>query len=230
MRRVGALRAAGYPLFGDGLKRHCAWADTPSMLRSLFANRTRGGELHPRRNDRHDVETVRCELGELIDLSRSGMRLASTGPAPVTAGQVVTLHLDHHQGVIDVTAVVRWSRRTGLKRHEVGLEFTSVSEEKQNKLEQLARFGFVVPDRHRKRQSETTVHASAQLPDYYAVLEVSPGASSAEIRQAFHALAKTQHPDAGGDVEHFSELHRAWEVLKNQATRDSYDESRRRCA
>lgn len=200
------------------------------MLRSLFANRTRGGEQHPRQHDRHDVETVRCELGELIDLSRSGMRLASTGPAPVTAGQVVTLHLDHHQGVIDVTAVVRWSRRTGLKRHEVGLEFASLTEKKQNQLEQLARFGFVVPDRHRKNDDQPRMHASAQLPDYYAVLEVGPTASPGEIREAFHKLAKARHPDAGGDVEHFSELHRAWEVLKNQATRESYDASRRLCA
>ena len=199
------------------------------MVWSLFVNRARRGEPQTRRHDRHEVASVRCELGELIDLSRSGMRLASTGPAPVTPGQVLTLHLDHHQGVIDVTAVVRWSRRTGLKRHEVGLEFASVSEQKQNKLEQLARFGFVVTDRHQSRAYSSSVQASAHLPDYYAMLEVGPAASPAEIRRAFHKLAKVHHPDTGGDVERFSELQRAWEVLKSQDTRSSYDRSRRRC-
>mgnify|MGYP006269499911 FL=1 len=200
------------------------------MMRPPFAKRSRRTTLQPRQHERHEVATVRCELGELIDLSRGGMRLASTGPAPVTAGQVLTLHLEHHSGVIDVTSVVRWSRRTGLKRHEVGLEFAEISEQKQNQLEQLGRFGFVVSDRHKSRKSSDRVQASAQLPDYYAILDVSPCSSPSEIRQAFHKLVKTHHPDAGGEVAHFRELNRAWEVLKDQQTRRSYDQSLRRGA
>lgn len=46
---------------------------------------------------------------------------------------------------------------------------------------------------------------------WYQVLQVSQGAREQEIRDAFRNLARIEHPDAGGSVEAFLNLQRAFE-------------------
>jgi molecular chaperone DnaJ len=59
--------------------------------------------------------------------------------------------------------------------------------------------------------------------DPYAVLGLTPQASSAEIKAAYRALVKCHHPDAGGDDEHIVALNAAWEVLRDEQSRRRYD-------
>ncbi|KAK7938257.1 hypothetical protein WMY93_001583 [Mugilogobius chulae] len=63
--------------------------------------------------------------------------------------------------------------------------------------------------------------------DFYALLGVSRGASTREIRRAFKQLALTMHPDKNpGDAsahEKFLEVNRAYEVLKDEDLRKKYD-------
>lgn len=63
--------------------------------------------------------------------------------------------------------------------------------------------------------------------DYYAVLGVSPDATDKDISKAFRALARTHHPDQGGDEARFKEISAAHEVLGDAATRKEYDDVRR---
>ncbi len=69
--------------------------------------------------------------------------------------------------------------------------------------------------------------------DLYQVLEVSPGASQADIRRSYFRLAKLYHPDLSVDAdseentEHFLRIQEAYEVLSNTQKRLEYDESRR---
>ncbi|KAH9843740.1 DnaJ domain-containing protein, partial [Rhodofomes roseus] len=74
-------------------------------------------------------------------------------------------------------------------------------------------------------------------PDYYAILSVSPTASSAEIKQAYHQALLIYHPDkqhsqrgtstsdhsSGVDI---ALLQRAYQVLASPADRVVYDVSR----
>jgi hypothetical protein len=65
-------------------------------------------------------------------------------------------------------------------------------------------------------------------PDHYAVLGVVRDASSAELRQAYLALARTHHPDrTGGDAERMREINEAWAVLGDPGRRATYDLSLR---
>lgn len=61
--------------------------------------------------------------------------------------------------------------------------------------------------------------------DYYDILGVPKTASADEIKKAFRKLAVQYHPDKeGGDEAKFKEANEAYEVLKDQAKRQRYDQ------
>lgn len=61
-------------------------------------------------------------------------------------------------------------------------------------------------------------------PDYYKTLGVARTASADEIKKAFRKLARTHHPDAGGDEAKFKEINEAYEVLSDPKKRELYDQ------
>lgn len=64
----------------------------------------------------------------------------------------------------------------------------------------------------------------AATPDYYKTLGVPRTATQAEIKKAFRKLARTHHPDAGGDEAKFKEINEAYEVLSDEKKRELYDQ------
>ncbi len=62
--------------------------------------------------------------------------------------------------------------------------------------------------------------------DLYAILRVSPSATSAEIQSAWRAIAKQAHPDLGGSVSRFQAAEVAYQVLANPGQRLRYDHYR----
>jgi hypothetical protein len=63
--------------------------------------------------------------------------------------------------------------------------------------------------------------------DYYELLGVDRGASTADIRTAYRSLAKVMHPDAGGTAGTFHLLREAYETLSDPALRAAYDNADR---
>ena len=61
-------------------------------------------------------------------------------------------------------------------------------------------------------------------PDYYKILGVPRTATTEDIKKAFRKLARTHHPDAGGDEAKFKEINEAYEVLSDEKKRSLYDQ------
>ena len=64
----------------------------------------------------------------------------------------------------------------------------------------------------------------AATPDYYKTLGVPRDADADTIKKAFRKLARTHHPDAGGDEAKFKEINEAYEVLSDEKKRQMYDQ------
>lgn len=69
------------------------------------------------------------------------------------------------------------------------------------------------------------------MKDHYASLGVSSAASLADIKKAFRQQASKHHPDRNTDPAapaRFRAVQEAYEVLSDDAKRQTYDDNRRR--
>eukprot|EP00854_Cymbomonas_tetramitiformis_P030415 gene30415-38020_t len=58
---------------------------------------------------------------------------------------------------------------------------------------------------------------------HYKILELSSRATPEEIRAAYRRLARTHHPDKGGDSVKFATLQKAFDTLSDPQAREAYD-------
>ena len=63
------------------------------------------------------------------------------------------------------------------------------------------------------------------MSDYYDILGISKSANDDEIKNAYRKLAKTHHPDKGGDKSKFQEIQTAYETLSDINKRNNYNNS-----
>lgn len=61
--------------------------------------------------------------------------------------------------------------------------------------------------------------------DPYETLGVTPAADAAAIRTAWRKMAKTAHPDQGGDAARFAVLQACYDLLKDPVRRKVFDDT-----
>lgn len=57
----------------------------------------------------------------------------------------------------------------------------------------------------------------------YEVLDIPPGSTIEAIRNRYHTLARSMHPDAGGDTQAFADIAEAYSTLTDIPQRLAYD-------
>eukprot|EP00827_Trimyema_finlayi_P001906 TRINITY_DN187_c0_g1_i5.p1 TRINITY_DN187_c0_g1~~TRINITY_DN187_c0_g1_i5.p1 ORF type:complete len:403 (-),score=156.40 TRINITY_DN187_c0_g1_i5:125-1333(-) len=57
----------------------------------------------------------------------------------------------------------------------------------------------------------------------YDLLGVAPDANQKDIKKAFYKIARTEHPDKGGDAEKFKLITQAYDILQDKDKREAYD-------
>lgn len=190
-----------------------------------------------RKANRYGGETVNCALGEILDVSASGMRVMCEGKPPVKEDGVISLKLCFSDGALQVASQVRWCKRRGLKRYEIGLEFIQLKSGTEKVLEAIARFGMASAakhmgdsnkrhaGRHQGQRKTRMPRAEVELPNYYRALELSPDATEDEIKSSYRKLATMYHPDRNDSPEatkRFEEVNEAYHVLRDERRRETY--------
>ncbi len=92
-----------------------------------------------RKKNRVNVVLLECDLGQLLDLSLTGLRLRSKR-RPQLGSEPFSIALSiSGEPELTLTARVVWVRRAGLTSHEVGLEFVNVTPAQMVGISRLAR-------------------------------------------------------------------------------------------
>ncbi|MEM1354192.1 MAG: DnaJ domain-containing protein [Planctomycetota bacterium] len=193
-------------------------------------SKSRDSSSHVQREaERFEPTSVRCGLGEVVDMSGAGMRLRSSKKPPVISGQVLLLELVCDGAKLGVKAQVRWWRRVNLGRYELGLKFVRLTREASATLEAVARDGRVPSMKPAKKasapRSVTQISVATDLPNYYRVLGVRPDADAEAIRRRYRQLAVRLHPDVNTDPDaqqRFEQLCEAYNVLSDEKRREAY--------
>lgn len=70
------------------------------------------------------------------------------------------------------------------------------------------------------------LYAAKSQPTFYEVLEITPRATSNEIKAAYYRLSMKYHPDRASEafIRRFHEITTAYDTLSNESLRSKYDE------
>ncbi len=182
---------------------------------------------------RQPTDTLSCPLGDVVDISSTGVRIRCTTKPPFSEGAVTTIKFAFNGGKLAVSVQERWRKRRGLRGgYEIGLKFVSNPPNVIDAIESLVKFGFLCPDAvagerpEPKPKASKKLRVSVDLPDYYAVLDVPPDADDTRVQTAYRKLARQYHPDANKDPEaqsRFIGVCEAYKVLSDPDQRKSYD-------
>ncbi len=94
-----------------------------------------------RRHGRLRCEETTCCVGQVTDLSASGMRVKRRGSPIMEIGDElqVGVHPDGGEPAITLRARVVWIEKAGFRQHIYGMEFADLSDDQRRKLGELAR-------------------------------------------------------------------------------------------
>jgi DnaJ-like protein/PilZ domain-containing protein len=200
-------------------------------VRWLFNRAERGRQGRGKRGEeRFTTDLLTSTLGDVIDLSGSGLRIRRAGGAAVTVGQVLKVTLKSDQCQVTLKCRVVRVQKLGLRRCDIGLAFVEIKPGLKNALHSLARFGFIPNLGRGAEQSPAPpkAHRSA-IPDYYGLLNIPPTATEERIRTAYHEAARKYHPDADRSASRvfmFEAVTEAYKILRDPVQRRDYDARR----
>lgn len=189
-----------------------------------------------RQSERFGSDLLTCPLGDVYDLSASGIRLRGKGRCKLSVGQAVAVTLQAPQGALTLQAKVVRIQRQGLRTFDVGLQFIAIKPGTARALKTLAEFGFVSgrgPGSSSGTESDSggatgagtsgstagfakNAAAEAKLERARGILKLGPNATAADLKVAYRKLAREYHPDVrpGPDANQmFADIADAYQTL-----------------
>ncbi len=113
-------------------------------MRTGFLKPSRQNLDNDRRCDeRHENNALSCQIGSVVDISPSGMRLKCEGKPPIKVGQTIDIKLDSGSQRVSVQANVVWIRRRGFKSYIIGLRFINMKSSLKAAIEVLGKYGYI---------------------------------------------------------------------------------------
>lgn len=92
-------------------------------LNSLLREEPKLDHENARRHGRVRVQEIRCSVGTVIDLSRSGVRVVARRKHGFVPDLKLTLTIDAFDQSVRVPGRVAWINKHGLFKCELGIEF-----------------------------------------------------------------------------------------------------------
>lgn len=189
--------------------------------------------MRPRSNERFPAVGLKCPMGDVMDLSITGLRARSRHRPEMKPGDSVTLVVESESQQIRVTGRAVWVKRAGWRAFEIGVQFIDVRPGIAAALGQLAQYGFVASGGAAAAYQPSTpppppkIRAVVEIEDLYAIFGVTREASDDLIRETYHALARKHHPDVCQDPQsqqQFALISKAYSVLRDPDRRSRYDQ------
>jgi Tfp pilus assembly protein PilZ len=183
-----------------------------------------------RRDERYKTESLRCHVGQVVDISSSGMRVRCKEKPPFQNGGVVAFGITAGTQKLPVEGRIVWIRRASWRssEYEIGVEFRDQRPAVRAALSTMGRFGFAAGDRSSSSSRPGSgAGVRVEVEDLYGVLGVSQGATEEQIRTAFRSLARELHPDVSQDEatqEKFLRVTKAYAVLRDPESKKRYDD------
>ena len=93
----------------------------------------------PRRKGRVHCKGIHCSLGDVVNMSGSGICVRRRGLRVARVGEMVDFTLVCTEGELRMRGKVARLKRCGLMRHELGVDFAGLSKEQERLLAVFAR-------------------------------------------------------------------------------------------
>lgn len=94
-----------------------------------------------RRHGRLRCESAKSCIGDVLDISASGMRVQRSGRPILEVGDEfrITVHPDNDEPVLTLPSRVVRIERKGFRKHIYGIEFANLDDDQKRRLGDLAR-------------------------------------------------------------------------------------------
>ena len=187
----------------------------------------------PRRDERYETSGMSCHLGDVVNLSASGMQISTPDKPAVSKGELKQFVLRTNRQTLTMSGNVVWTRHRSPPsgQYAMGVQFVDSPAATRETLVAFARYGFAGPGEQElshMRAAYTAVRKTSKIvEDHYRILGVERRATQSEIRRAFWALAKANHPDVTRDPKaevRFRRANEAREVLLDPMKRRRFDD------